>query len=98
MKIRKDIKNDLMNRREVEIILTTDKTPSFAESSKLIAEHFKAHEDNIMVENIKGKFGRNTFLLKASVYDSKELKEAAVKRLTKQKKEAAPTAETTPAA
>jgi ribosomal protein S24E len=86
MKIQKDIKNDLMNRREIQFILESSKNPSFAEISKLVSEHFKAPEENIMVENVKGKFGANTFLIKASVYDSKELKDESFKRLTKFKK------------
>lgn len=90
MNIKKDNKNELMNRREISIIMDSDKTPSFADTSKMISEHFKSPEENIMVENVKGKFGSKTFLIKASIYDSKELKEEAVKRLIKPKKVAAP--------
>jgi ribosomal protein S24E len=86
MKVKKDFKNELLNRREVEVIVTADKTPSFADMAKKLAEHFKAHEDNIMMEKVGGKFGRSTFLVKACIYDNKELKEAAFKRLIKQKK------------
>ncbi|MDP1729310.1 MAG: hypothetical protein Q8L27_03860 [archaeon] len=93
MEIKKDIKNDLMNRREIDFVLVSDKNPSFADASKLIADHFKVAEDNIMVENVRGKFGRDSFLISASIYDSKELKEEAVKRLIKQKKEVAAPAE-----
>ena len=92
MKIHKDFHNKLLNRREVEVIVTEAKTPSFDEMVKKLAEHFKASEENIMVENVKGKFGRNTFLVKAGIYDTKELKEEAVKRLIKQKKVPAPAA------
>ena len=92
MEIKKDTKNELMNRREIQAIITADKTPSFAEVAKLFAEHFKAGEDSIMVEKIGGKFGRNTFLLSASIYDTKELKDESFKRLTKPKKVAAPAA------
>jgi hypothetical protein len=42
-----------------------------------------------MVENVKGKFGMKTFLIKASIYTSKELKDESFKRLTKAKKAAA---------
>jgi len=86
MEIKKNIKNDLFGRKEIEIILTAEKTPSFAEISKMLGEHFKAAEDEIMVENVKGKFGRNTFLIKACIYDSKALKDEAFKRLIKAKK------------
>lgn len=86
MEIKKDIKNDLMNRREVQIIIEKEKTPSFPEALNIISDHFKSPEEIIMVEKIAGKFGRKTFMIKASIYASKELKEEAVKRLTKQKK------------
>lgn len=86
MQVKKDIRNDLMNRREVSVILESDKNPGFAEASKIIADHFKANEENVAVENVRGKFGRNTFLLSASIYDSRDLKDAAVKLLTKPKK------------
>lgn len=95
--IKKDEKNELMNRRELQLVIESAKNPSFAEASKLVSEHFKSPEENIMVENVKGKFGRDTFLIKASIYDTKELKEAAFKRLTKQKK-AAPAEGAAPAA
>ena len=89
MKIQKDIKNELMQRREVEFVLESSKNPSFAEISKLVSEHFKAPEEAIMVEDINGKFGRNTFLINVAIYDSKELKDDSFKRLTKPKKAAA---------
>lgn len=92
MEVKKDIKNDLLGRREVHGLVTSDKTPSFAEISKKMSEKFKAPEDQIMVENVKGKFGRNTFLVKASIYNSKELKDESFKRLIKPKKSVAPAA------
>ena len=88
LELKKDIQNKLLGRREIQALTEADKTPSFAESSKRIAEQLKVPEENIMVEKISGKFGVNTFLIKASIYDTKELKEAAVKRLTKPKKAA----------
>jgi ribosomal protein S24E len=92
MEIKKDTKNPLLNRREVKIIVDSEKTPSFIEAAKLIADNFKASEENILVENVKGKFGMKTFLISASIYDTKELMEAAKKRATKVKKVAAPAA------
>ena len=85
---KKEIRNELMKRKEIQLIKDAEKTPSFAEASKMISEECKAPEENIMVEGIKGKFGSNTFLVKASVYDTKELKDESFKRLTKPKKAA----------
>jgi ribosomal protein S24E len=89
MEVKKDIKNDLMQRRELELVLDFDKNPSFADATRLIAQDFKANEDQIMVENVLGKFGRKTFLIKAAIYNTKELKDESVKRLIKPKKDAA---------
>ena len=92
METKKDIKNPLLNRREVKVIVESEKTPSFTEAAKIIADNFKASEENILMESVKGKFGMKTFLLSASIYDTKELMEAAKKRATKVKKTAAPAA------
>ena len=86
MEIKKDIKNALMKRRELKFVVEAEKNPSFEEISKLTAEHFKSNEDQILVERIKGRFGRKTFLIDASIYDTQELKEEAKKRQTKVKK------------
>lgn len=84
----KETRNEAMKRKEVEMLVDVGKTPSFAEASKLIAEQFKAPEENIMVENVKGGFGRKSVVVKASIYDTKELKDESVKRLIKPKKAA----------
>ena len=41
MEITKNIKNDLMQRREIQGILEFEKNPSFAEVSKILADEFK---------------------------------------------------------
>jgi ribosomal protein S24E len=86
MEIKKDTKNSLLKRREVSFVAVADKTLSYPEVSKMIADNFKCDEECVMVEKVKGKFGRNTFLIEACIYDSKELKEEAIKRLIKPKK------------
>ncbi|MBM3234399.1 hypothetical protein FJZ19_04890 [Candidatus Pacearchaeota archaeon] len=83
MKIIEDKQNNLLNRREVKIIVEASKNPSFPEASKIISEHFKAQEELIAVYEIKGKFGRDTFLISASIYKTKEDKN----KTEKQKKE-----------
>ena len=87
MEIKKDIQNKLMQRRELQFVIKSENNPSFAEVSKMAAEEFKVSEDQIMVENVKGKFGRETFLIILSIYDTKEIKDASFKRLIKSKKE-----------
>lgn len=78
-----------MQRQEVLVEVEMEKTPSYVEASKLVAEQFKAKEENIMIEQVKGTFGKKTFVIKASIYSTKELCEESRKRLIKPKKVAA---------
>jgi ribosomal protein S24E len=75
MEIIEDKQNDLLRRRELKIITDAGKNPSREDAVKMIAEHFKADEENIVVNSIRGKFGRKTFLIVASIYANKEDKE-----------------------
>jgi ribosomal protein S24E len=88
MEIKKNIKNDLFNRQEVSVIIDSEKNPNFSDARKMLSEHFKKSEDNIDVTNIQGKFGRNTFLIKAYIYDNKEylVKMGNLRKTQKQKK------------
>ena len=90
MEIKSDIKNELLGRRELVLLLDYDKNPSFVDAAKLIADNFKVSEENVLVENIYGGYGRRIFKIQASIYDTKELKEKAQKRMIKVKKAQAP--------
>jgi len=70
-----DVKNDLFKRREIKIVVDSSGNPGFANALKIVSEQFKANEENIAVHNVKGKFGRDTFLIEAFIYGSKEDKE-----------------------
>jgi len=70
MKIISDFKNDLLKRREVKIVIDADSNPGSDRACKEIAEGFKASEDVIVVKGLKSKFGRDTFLIDALIYDS----------------------------
>lgn len=72
MKILWDNENNLLNRRESEVLVESVKNPSFSEISKMLAEHFKIGEEVLAVRGIKGKFGSNAFLVSFSIYKSKE--------------------------
>lgn len=85
MKIIEDKNNELLNRKEIKIIVEAGKNPSMQEAVKIIADHFKTKDENIVVKGIKGKFGRNTFLISSFIYDTKEAKEK-IERKTKGKK------------
>lgn len=83
MKIIENKENNLLNRREVKIILEADKNPAFPEMIKLVSENFKAEEDLIEIKEIKGKFGRSTFLISAFIYKTKEDKAKLEKKKEK---------------
>jgi len=89
MKIIEDKNNELLNRKEIKIIVEESKNPSMQEAMKTISGHFKAKDENIVVREIKGKFGRNTFLISAFIYNSKEAKDK-IERKPKGKKEEKP--------
>jgi len=72
MNILKDIKNGLLKRREVKVVVDAEKNPGIASSVDMIAEKFKAVKDTIAIKNVKSKFGRSTFLIDAFIYDSVE--------------------------
>ena len=86
MQITKEIKNELLKRKEVNFLIECDKNPSFSDMKKLISEKFSKDEDCVDVYNINGKFGRKTFLVKAYVYDSKDAFERAIQKSRKQRK------------
>ena len=76
MNIILDNKNALLKRREIKAIVEADSNPGFENSTSLIANQFKSKPENIVLKNVKSKFGRNTFLIDAYIYDSEEAKEA----------------------
>jgi len=87
MKILEEKENNLLNRKEVKIIVEAAKNPSFQEAENWIAEKFKAEKELIVIKGIKGKFGRNTFLITSFIYKSKEAKEKLEKKKEKKQEE-----------
>lgn len=83
MKVIKDLKNDLLNRREVKLVMVSSSNPGNINAIKYVSEHFKAGEEVIAVKEVKSKFGRDSFLIDANIYDSEDDK----KRIEPKKKE-----------
>lgn len=80
--------NPFFAREEVKIIGEFAKNPSFDEATELVAKEVKGDKEKIIVRGIKGKFGRNTFLIKAEIYANKEDRDKQAAKLVKKKKEA----------
>ena len=72
MELIQDKPNELFNRREIKMIVQSGKNLSFPETEKIISEHFKVSPDCIVIKKIKGKFGRDTFLISANIYKNEE--------------------------
>lgn len=76
MNIIKETKNGLLNRTEVKSIIISAKNPGFEEAKKMLVDKYKADEGAVVVKAVKGKFGRDTFLIDAFVYNSVKDKES----------------------
>jgi ribosomal protein S24E len=72
MEVIKDFKNGLLKRREVKVVVKEESNPGFTKALQIISEEFKAPEENIVMRGVGSKFGRNTFLIDAFIYDSVE--------------------------
>ncbi len=86
MEIIEDKENFLLNRKEIKIVVEAEKTPSLEEALNIVSENFKAEKDLIVINQVKGKFGRNTFLISAFIYKNKEDKDK-LEGVKKKKKE-----------
>ena len=89
-KIIENKSNELLKRKEVKIIVKSNKNLSKKEASELVADEFKAPEECIVIKNIMGKFGRDTFLISTFIYSSKEDKERIEKKSKKEREEKKP--------
>jgi ribosomal protein S24E len=86
MNVIKDFRNELLKRNEVKLVFEYDSNPGYEKSKGIVSEHFKAAPEVIVVKNVKSKFGRDTFLLDAFIYDSKEDLESTEPKVKEKKK------------
>lgn len=75
VKIIQEKENPLFSRKEVQIIVNSDTSPSFVEAEKLLSEKYASGSEKIKIKGIKGKFGRHTFLITSSIYKTAQDKE-----------------------
>lgn len=85
MEIKKEYKNPLFDRREVNLIVKSEITPSYKDTEKMIADKFSVDPESIKIKTINGKFGKKEFLIDANIYSSKEEKDK-IERKPKEKK------------
>jgi ribosomal protein S24E len=74
MEILSESRNELLKRTEVLASLESKGNPGIAGVAKLVAEKFKAAENQVAVKTVEGQFGTGMFLINAFVYDSEDIK------------------------
>jgi ribosomal protein S24E len=74
MKIKTEFKNDLLNRREVVVLLDSESNPGFENVTKLLAEKFKSDVAHVVVKGIRNNYGSKEFVIESFIYDSAEHK------------------------
>ncbi len=79
-----EIKNPVFERKEVQVLVVTEITPSYKEALGALAKKFSVSEDSIKIKGIYGKFGIKEFEIKAHVYKSKEEKDKIEKKTKKE--------------
>jgi ribosomal protein S24E len=72
MKLLQDKQNELLNRKEVKIVIEAGKNPTFDEATEVVSKEFKSDKEAIKVKKVMGRFGRNTFLITANIYKNKQ--------------------------
>lgn len=61
-----------MKRQEVKVIVESQNNPGINSALKMISEQYKSKEELIAIKALRSKFGRDTFLIDALIYDSLE--------------------------
>ncbi len=75
MKVLQDNQNELLNRKEIKLVVEAGKNPTMDEAAEIVSKEFKSDKESIKVKKVMGRFGRSTFLIIANVYKNKEDKE-----------------------
>ena len=69
--------NPLFKRKEVQISVENQVTPSREEILGLVAQKFSTQPENISIKGIHGRFGSKIFMINANIYSSSEGREKA---------------------
>ena len=77
LEIIKEKENPLFGRKEVQIGVDNQVTPTKDEIKILVAQKFSTQPENISIKGIHGKFGSQSFIINANIYSSSEEREKA---------------------
>jgi ribosomal protein S24E len=86
-KILNEKENLLFNRKEIQVSVEANVTPSKVEVEKLITEKLSTQAEKIKIKNILGRFGSKVFTINVNVYTSKEDKDKNEPKSKKEKAE-----------
>jgi len=75
MEIISEKKNNLLKRKEILAVITSESNPGFENSKRKIAEKFKTDVEKIAIKSLKNNFGTNDFIINAFIYESTQDKE-----------------------
>ena len=75
MEIIKEKENPFLHRKELNILIECEKTPSSKQVLELIAANKGASEDAICIDKINQKFGERKAACYVKIYENKEFKE-----------------------
>ncbi|MBI2632245.1 hypothetical protein HYW75_04535 [Candidatus Pacearchaeota archaeon] len=78
-----DLKNNLLKRREVSTVIENKSNPGYESTLNDLAKNLKVDKNLLVIKSLKSKFGNNSFLVNAFVYDTIQDKE----RIEPKKKE-----------
>jgi len=72
MNIKKEFKNNLLKRIELEFDYESDSNPGYEGVKKVVSEKYKADEGLIVVKKVSGNFGSNEFNVIVFIYENSD--------------------------
>ena len=86
-KIINEQENALFKRKEIQISVDAEITPSHEDVKKLICEKFSTEPEKIKIKKISGKFGSKNFTINVNIYSSKKDRDIEIVNSSKAKKQ-----------
>jgi len=80
----KENTNPLFSRKEVEVLVIHDVTPTNEEAKKIISDKFSCDSNLVRIIKISSKFGSRKFIIYADIYSSPEEFKLLVRKTKKE--------------
>lgn len=85
MKVVKEFRNDLLKRKELELVETCDCNPGFEKVKTDVADQFSVEPETIIIRKVCNSFGSKEFNIELFIYDSVEAQKKIEVRNRKKK-------------